>query len=75
MVEYLRHYGLAFTVVATKADKISRAASARHIQAICRALVVQPWEVIPFSAENGAGREKILDIVERFIPSAEPAGE
>jgi GTP-binding protein len=75
MVEYLRHYGLAFTVIATKADKISRAASARHIQAICRALVVQPWEVIPFSAENGAGREKILDIVERFIPSAEPAGE
>ena len=74
MVEYLRHYGLNFTVIATKADKVSRAAATKNIQAICRALAVQPWEVIPFSAEDGAGRDRILDIVETFIPpSAEPA--
>jgi GTP-binding protein len=78
MVEYLRHYDLGFTVVATKADKISRAAVARSVQAICRALVVQPWEVIPFSAANGTGRDRILEILEKFqapdtAGSAEPA--
>lgn len=75
MVEYLRHYGLPFTVVATKADKISRAATAKNIQAICRALAVQPWEVVPFSAHNGAGRETLLTLMESFVPSAEPAPE
>ncbi len=69
MVEYLRHYGLNFTVVATKSDKISRAVTARNIQAICRTLAVQPWEVIPFSAESGAGRDRILELLEKFQAS------
>ncbi len=77
MVEYLRHYGLPFTVIATKADKLSRAAMGRNVQAICRALVVQPWEIIPFSAEDGTGRDRILELLESFIPAAssEPAPE
>jgi GTP-binding protein len=72
MVGYLRHYDLPFTVIATKADKLSRSAVNRNIQAICRTLVVQPWEVIPFSASSGAGREGILSILERFLPEAPP---
>ena len=77
MVDYLRHYNLKFTVVATKADKLSRAAVGRNIQAICRTLAVQPWEVVPFSAENGTGRDRILEMLEGFIPAAssEPAPE
>jgi GTP-binding protein len=77
MVGYLRHYGLPFTVIATKADKLSRAAMARNIQAICRVLVVQPWEVIPFSAENSMGRDQILTLMESIIPvaSTEPTPE
>ena len=69
MIGYLRHYGLPFTVIATKADKLSRAAAGRNFQAICRALVVQPWEVIPFSAEDGTGRDRILELLESFIPA------
>lgn len=72
MVGYLRHYDLPFTVIATKADKLSRSAVNRNIQTICRTLVVQPWEVIPFSASSGAGREGILSILERFLPEAPP---
>jgi len=77
MVGYLRHYGLKFTVIATKADKLSRAAAGRNLQAICRALVVQPWEVIPFSAEDGTGRDRILELLESLIPapSEEPVPE
>jgi GTP-binding protein len=71
MVTYLRSYDIPFTVVATKADKISRAAAGKNIQAICRALAVQPWEVVPFSSENGTGRDKLLTLMESFIPIEE----
>ena len=67
MVDYLRHYDIPFTVVATKADKLSRAARGRSIPVICRALAVQPWEVVPYSSEDGTGREKVLDILEKDI--------
>ena len=66
MVEYLRHYDIPFTVVATKADKLSRAAQNRSVPVICRTLGVQPWEVIVCSAEDGTGREKLLDMMERL---------
>ena len=45
MVNYLRHYGIPFTVAATKADKLSRAEKSRSIPVICRTLAVQPWEL------------------------------
>ena len=47
-------------MVATKADKISRGARMKHIAPICRALLVQPWEVIAFSSENFTGRDVLL---------------
>ena len=61
MTEYLRHYDIPFTVVATKADKLSRAQRGRTIPAICRGLVVQPWEIIAYSSVYGTGREQLLD--------------
>ena len=63
MAEYLRGINMNFSVVATKADKLSKAARARSIPAICRALVVQPWEVIPYSSEDGTGREQLLEVI------------
>ena len=61
---FLRQAGIPFTVVATKADKISRGARLKYIAPICRALAVQPWQVIPFSSEDGSGREEILAKIE-----------
>ena len=61
---FLRQAGIPFTVIATKADKISRGARMKHIAPICRALAVQPWQVIPFSSEDGSGREEILAKIE-----------
>ena len=71
MVNYLRHYGIPFTVAATKADKLSRAEKNRSIPVICRTLAVQPWEVIPFSAEDGTGREKLLELLDTLLPAPE----
>ncbi|MDO4846312.1 MAG: YihA family ribosome biogenesis GTP-binding protein, partial [Oscillospiraceae bacterium] len=47
---------------ATKADKLSRAQRQKQVLAICRGLQVQPWEVIPFSSEDGTGMEKVLEV-------------
>ena len=61
---FLRQSGIPFTVIATKADKISRGARMKHIAPICRALAVQPWQIIPFSSEDGTGRDDILNKIE-----------
>ena len=67
MVEYLRHYDIPFTVVATKADKLSRAQRGRSIPVICRVLAVQPWEVLVHSSKDGLGRDALLDHIEKEI--------
>lgn len=64
MVEYLRHYDIPFTVIATKGDKLSGAQRGRNIPAICRALSVQPWEVLVHSSKDGTGRDGLLDQIE-----------
>lgn len=71
MVNYLRHYGIPFTVAATKADKLSRAEKSRSIPVICRRLAVQPWEIIPFSSEDGTGRDKLLELLDTLLPAPE----
>ena len=74
MTGFLRAYNIPFTVVATKADKISRAARMRHIAVICRALQVQPWEVIPWSSETGEGRGAVLAALEKVAEAAQEEG-
>jgi GTP-binding protein len=64
---YLRAMNIPFTVIATKADKISRGARMKYIAPICRALLVQPWEIIPFSSETKAGREELLQALEGIL--------
>ena len=71
MVNSLRHYGIPFTVAATKADKLSRAEKSRSIPVICRTLAVQPWEIIPFSSEDGTGRDKLLELLDTLLPAPE----
>ena len=73
MVEYLRHYDIPFTVVATKADKLSKAQRGRSIPVICRTLGVQPWEVMVHSSKDGTGKEQLLALIEDEIaPVIEP---
>ena len=65
MNEFLRATGIPFTVIATKADKLSRAQRQKQVMAICRSLQVQPWEVIPFSSEDGTGMDKVLEVFDK----------
>ena len=75
MAQYFRQMDIPFTVVATKADKISRGARMKHIAPICRALLVQPWEVIPYSSEDGFGRDKVLELIEDVLYEEIPEEE
>ena len=64
---FLRQMGIPFTVIATKADKISRGARQKQLAPICRALLVQPWEVICWSSEEGTGRDQLLALLEKVL--------
>lgn len=68
MVEYLRHYDIPFSVIATKADKLSKAQRGRSVPVICRTLGVQPWEVL-VASRDGTGHEAILSLIEKELPA------
>lgn len=72
MNRFLRHLDIPFTVIATKADKISRGALSKQLAPICRNLLVQPWEIIPFSSESGQGRDLLLKKLDDVLVA--PAG-
>ena len=67
MNSFLREMNIPFTVIATKADKITRGARQKQLAPICRALLVQPWEIICFSSEDGSGREQLLAAMEKAL--------
>ena len=67
MNRFLRESGIPFSVIATKADKISRGARMKYLAPICRALSVQPWEILCFSGEDGTGREELLKLLEQVL--------
>ena len=72
MNRFLREMDIPFTVIATKADKISRGARSKYLAPICRALSVQPWEILCFSGEDGTGRDELLRLIDDVInPKAE----
>jgi GTP-binding protein len=71
MNTFLRESGLPFVVVATKADKISRGARMKNLAPICRALQVQPWQVVCYSSENGDGRDQLLETIEKALAAQE----
>ena len=60
MNRFLREMDIPFSVVATKADKVSRGTRMKYLAPICRALSVQPWEIICFSGEDGTGRDDLI---------------
>ncbi|MEG2315314.1 MAG: ribosome biogenesis GTP-binding protein YihA/YsxC [Clostridia bacterium] len=73
MSQYFRKMGIPFTVVATKADKISRGARMKFIAPICRAMLVQPWEIIAFSSEDATGRDQLLERLDALVALPEGA--
>lgn len=68
MQEWLLHCEVPILMVATKADKISRGARPKYINAIRRKLNLSKQDaVLLFSAETGEGAEEILDAIAELL--------
>lgn len=59
MFHYLMYYGIPYTLVATKADKIAKSKRQQEANARAKTLGAPPY-AIPFSAETGDGKAELL---------------
>lgn len=65
MINYLYHYAMPFVIVATKADKLSRANVKPQVLKIAAALKVGADDIIVSSAEKSIGKQEIFAAIEQ----------
>ena len=70
MFEWVLYYGLPFTLIATKADKIAKS---KRRQAATQAakLLGAPPAAIPYSSESGDGKEAVLERIGQILQDCE----
>lgn len=67
MIEYLYHYNIPVTIVATKLDKIKKSELARKLIDISAGLKVGKSNIYVTSALEKKGYDKVLERLEQFI--------
>ena len=67
MLGYLYHFGIPFTVVATKADKLSKAQQARARQTIATDLMIGKDNIIVFSSQSKQGKDDVLSRIGQIL--------
>lgn len=75
MFGYILYYGIPYTLIATKSDKLARS---KRKQAACAAakLLGAPPYAVAYSSESGDGREELLERIDAVVhPLAEPASD
>jgi len=73
MMQFLHYNMLPFTVVLTKADKLSRMKLKEHIKAIASDLYLGVENLLATSAETGYGKNDVLGKIRAVIDTAEEA--
>ena len=69
MYEWLKHFGFAIIIAATKSDKLNRSQVPKQLSLIRRTLKLQEGDVlIPFSGEKKTGVEELWAEIEKFLP-------
>ena len=71
MIKFLNHHIIPFTVVLTKADKLSRMKLKENVKAIAADLYMGVENLLPTSAETGLGKEAVLGKIAEVIAAAE----
>lgn len=69
MFAYALYYGLPFTLIATKADKIAKSKRKQAAAAAAKQLGAPP-AAIPYSAESGDGRAAVLERIGQILTEA-----
>lgn len=67
MVHYLYSYGIPFTLIATKADKLSRAQQQKALAVIASALGVGTRDIIVTSAASKTGKDRVLERIDALL--------
>lgn len=67
MIHYLYYNVLPFTVIATKADKLSKAAAARSITNIAATFKCGSDNIIAVSSQTRQGLDKVLERIESIL--------
>ena len=67
MIEFLNHYRIGFTVIATKIDKVKKSQLPRYIKALSESLMIPSANIYPVSSESKEGREKVLDRLDELL--------
>ncbi|MGI5989205.1 MAG: ribosome biogenesis GTP-binding protein YihA/YsxC [Lachnospiraceae bacterium] len=68
MLDWIRAAGRRPVIIATKMDKLKRSEVKKRLEALRRGFSLVPEEkLIPFSAENGLGRDQILEEIENNL--------
>ena len=70
MLNYLYHFNIPFTIIATKGDKLSRSAGLKRKREIANALKVGFDNVLLTSSLNKSGKEEVLSRIEHVIEVA-----
>jgi GTP-binding protein len=74
MLDFLAELEVPTIVALTKADKLSKAGAQAQVAAISKSLMLEPDQVILFSAQTGDGRAELLEAIMDIVESS-PAGE
>lgn len=67
MVEFLYYNVIPFTIIATKADKLSKAQTGRSVQAIATSYGCGINDIIVTSSETRQGLDSVLEKIEKII--------
>ena len=65
MLEWVRHHGYQLVIIATKADKLSKAQQQKQLSVLRRSMSLTSEDrIIPFSALSKQGRDEIWTLLE-----------
>ncbi len=67
LLKFLYHYNIPLTVIATKADKLSKMQQSKTVSIIASELGVGIQNVFVVSASNKIGKEKIFERIEQIL--------
>ena len=71
MFEWILYYGVPFTLIATKADKLARSKRQQAANAAAKLLGAPPY-AIPYSAEIAEGRAEVCARIGAILADAMP---
>ena len=74
MFRYLIYYGIPYTLIATKSDKIPKSKRKQEANKRAKELGAPPF-AIPFSSETGEGKEEILTRIGQIAADCERSAQ